>query len=483
MFTRRALVFVGYVLGCCWVCGSVRGAGLSLGRQIILDRGLQIQSLGFVSSTPAPPTNFSLWSSANFTAFNSWYDTNAEKNLGWTMPWSRWMRTDGSNPLTNNEKTQHLSELVSLQYGDEENQLTNGTLDSATMSAMASAFSSWHSLYGNDFLAYTNFGANNASKSLTPAALSLYMQTAQPDMLMFDAYPRQLVTMSTWYAEMQKYRIAGLAGNDGTGQTPIPYGQYLDLYRTSYSASLPDESFVRLQENASWAFGYTFVTAFIYNKTNNSTVFPTLFASDDDTQPTAVLNEVAETNRQSRDLGPALVRLKSSDVRMIPGSGHSLPVGISQWSVGAGGNSFITSITPENSPGGTPSGSFADVIIGYFEPLLADNSDYPFADGTHFMIVNGATSGSASDAAQWYRLTFEFGTSGFDELESLSRDTGQIETIPLTSLGGSQYVLDWNLEGGTGDLFRFASSSVPEPGTFAILGVWGVLIGCRSRRK
>lgn len=30
--------------------------------------------------------------------------------------------------------------------------------------------------------------------------------------------------------------------------------------------------------------------------------------------------------------------------------------------------------------------------------------------------------------------------------------------VPLTHLGGSHYSLDWSLEGGTGDLFRFWST-------------------------
>src|SRR6185312_8379220 len=215
----------------------------------------------------------------NFTTFNSWNDANSEKILVWTMPWSRWIKTDGSNPLTNNEKNQHVNELVSLQYGDELNQDGTGTIDPTALSTMQSTYASWHSQFGTNFLAYCNFGANNASKAMTPAGLANYQQVANPDLLMFDAYPRQYVTVSTWYAEMQKYRLAGLAGNDGTGQQPIPYGQYLDLYRTSYSASLPDESFIRLQEFASWAFGYTFVTAFVYNSPNNPTVYAALFSS------------------------------------------------------------------------------------------------------------------------------------------------------------------------------------------------------------
>ncbi len=458
-----------------WLClgapvaTAAAATQLSNGRQVLLERGLQIQSLGFVDSTPLAPASYSTWAGAHFTTFGSWYDTNSEKKLGWTMPWSRWMRTDGTNPLTNNETTQHLPEMVSLQYGDELNQDTTGALDATTTNTIASTFASWHAQYGSDFLACTNFGANNASKSLTPAALANFQQIANPDMLMFDAYPRQYVTMAAWYTETAKYRAAGLAGNDGTGTKPIPYGQYLDLYRTSYGASQPSESFVRLQEFASWAFGYTFVTAFVYNKPNNTGVYPTLFSSDGDGSPTPVYDQVAEANRQSLNLGPALVRLTSSDVRMIPGSGKTIPSGIATWSVGAGGSDFITSVTPVTSPGGGASASYSDILIGYFEPLQADNSDFPFADGTHFMLVNGSTSGSAASGAQWYHLTFDFGSSGFDSLQLLSRDTGLIESLPLAHLSGSQYALDWNLEGGTGDLFRFWNSSVPEPGAFATL--------------
>ncbi|HEX3602184.1 MAG TPA: hypothetical protein VHU84_18670, partial [Lacipirellulaceae bacterium] len=362
------------VLCLCASTSDAVGFDLSNGRRIILQRGLQIQSLAFVSSTPVPPTDYSLWNSANFTTFNSWNDKNSEKTLGWTMPWSRWIKTDGSNPLSTNETTQHLNELVSLQYGDELNQDSTGTIDSATLNTIATTFAGWHTQYGNDFLAYTNFGANNASKSMTPAGLADYMLLAKPDMLMFDAYPRQYVTMSTWYAEMQKYRLAGLAGIDGTGDAPIPYAQYLDLYRTSYTASQPSESFIRLQEFSSWAFGYTNVTAFVYNKPNNDTVYPTMFASDGDSQPTNVFGQVAETNRQSLNLGSALVRLTSTDVCMIPGTGSSLPAGISTWAPGAGGNNYITSIAPVTSAGGSPSRSYADILVGYFQPLLTDNS-------------------------------------------------------------------------------------------------------------
>src|SRR6185503_7246998 len=43
---------------------------------------------------------------------------------------------------------------------------------------------------------------------------------------------------NNWYSTMQTYRTTALAGY-GTG--PIPYGQFLDLYRTSYSGATPSE--------------------------------------------------------------------------------------------------------------------------------------------------------------------------------------------------------------------------------------------------
>jgi hypothetical protein len=116
---------------------------------------------------------------------------------------------------------------------------------------------------------------------------------------------------------------------------------------------------------------------------------------------------------------------------------------ISVWSLWkAGGNAAAASIIPIQQPGGGNSSSYNDVFVGYLEPLRAGNDDYPFAGGTHFMIVNGASTGTAVGQAQWYHLAFDFGASGFDSLQKLSRDTGRIEFVPLTHLTGSQYSVD-----------------------------------------
>jgi len=299
---------------------------------------------------------------------------------------------------------------------------------------------------------------------------------------------------------MQIYRTAGLAGNDGAGTSPIPYAQYLDLYRSSYTAATPSESFVRLQQNASWTFGYSMVTAYVYNDWDVGAMFD----SAGDGSPNAVFNYVAETNRQSRNLGPALTRLVSTDIRMIPGKYSDytwwqgnhidtlpLPSGISPWASGHvhgdikgnnGGSDYITGITPITGPGGGANSTYSDVLIGYFKPLLASNPGCTFADGLHFMIVNGASQGTAAAAQQWYHLTFNFTGSDFDSLVRLSRDTGKVELVALTPTGSSNYYLDLNLPGGTGDLFGYWDRSnplpsVPEPGTVVLLsnGLIGLL--------
>src|SRR5207249_12041116 len=154
--------------------------------------------------------------------------------------------------------------------------------------------------------------------------------------------------------------------------------------------------------------------AFVYNKPNNVTVFPALFSADGDTSPTPTLAQLAESNRQSLNLAPALLRLTSTDIRMIPGSGHALPSGINAWSRTAGGENHLTAILPITAPGGGASGSYNDIFIGYFAPLFADSSDDPFVTGDHFMLVNAATSGTAAGSAQWYHLTFDFGATGID---------------------------------------------------------------------
>jgi hypothetical protein len=243
------------------------------------------------------------------------------------------------------------------------------------------------------------------------------------------------------------------------------------------------------------------VNSFVYdNPQHDSLVVPVLFSGNGTASPTPQFYQVAETNRQSLNLGPALVRLISTDVRMKMGRHdadpfwpwdpdweyNDLPSGVSSWDSSV--DLYIMNIEATNL-GSKNDGYEGDVIVGHFKPLDASFADPGHEDDTYFMIVNGLNdaTGSAADCAQQIRLDFDFGASSIDSLLRLNRETGQVEeVVGLLSDGGSLYHLDLVLDGGTGDLFKFDNGGafVPEPTTIGLLVAGGLFLSLsRSRRK
>jgi hypothetical protein len=494
------------------------GYELSHGRQVILNRGLQISALASHWG-PGAITNNALWNSSNFTTIDwGWGyfnlgDQTFLHNMSPTQQWGRWCYdvAEGPGPLPWPESTYaNLNNFVAYEYM-EETGVSDLFTDPNRMSVVNAAYRGKNALYPNA-LAYTTFWGSQ----YTAAQMTAYVQATHPDLLMFDTYPGfsfATANRNAWYSDMQKFRTVGLAGFDGSGKSPIPYGQYLNLSRSYYSDPLPSESFVHMQQSASWAFGYSMVEAFLYNDPGSGPGgdrdCSTMFNSGGDSSPNVVFGYVAEANRQSRKLGTALIRLVSTDIRMIPGTYSDytwwqgthidtlpLPSGISSWASGHlhgdvngnnGGNDYITGITPLGKDGGA-SGVHSDVLIGYFKPLLASNPGCTFVDGLHFMLVNGASQGTAWDATEQYHLTFNFAGTGFDSLVRISRETGKVELFPCTPIGGSNYAIDLYLQGGAGDLFGFWDASnplptVPEPGALVLLTVGMLGLSAYAWRK
>jgi hypothetical protein len=300
-----------------------------------------------------------------------------------------------------------------------------------------------------DVITYTNQAGFRDSAEL----LETYMRRAQPDMLAFDDYPfdGHLIggSPTAYYGYMEKYRKCGLAGNDGTGATPIPVA-FWTSDRGDHSRSGSEE---RLNSFSGWAFGCKAMILFNYT---GGAMFPEHAST---TNPTPNFNQVAETNRQSSNLGPALVRLISTNVHMKMGQHagaveNTLPDGVARWTSGA--VPYLTDIHAAN-PGNKNEGLPGDVIVGSLKPLDASLTNAGHADDTYFMIVNGLSdvTGSAADCRQSIRLDFDFDGGRIKSLLRLSRETGRVEQVNLTHLDGSRYRLDLTLDGGTGDLFKF----------------------------
>ena len=459
--------------------------GLSRGHNLLLKNGLQIQALTFpafnVSGTGAfDPAR---WAESHFTTYHIWTRL-PDTTLIPSPPGIPWSITDYRDGATDIDSPQfpYASKLVSYQFSDEQN-----VADSSYLPTLAASMASLRSKRP-DVILYTNQWGTQLSTS----ALQNYMSTAKPDMLCFDTYPfnGNLTGGSPrqFYIDMQKYRQLGLAGNDGAGTLPIPTALYTQTFRDSSTTNnhVVSESEIRLNSFSAWAFGYKFVDSFIYEKPeHDASLSPVLFQGNGTGSPTEQFYLVAETNLQSRNLGPALVRLVSTDVRMImgkhgSGSTNSRPTGVAAWH--PSDHPYITGIDVQNY--GTNNNRLpGDLIVGYFKPLHASLTNPGHENDEYFMIVNGLSdaNGYASECLQQIHFDFDFGDSGIDSLLRLNRHTGLVETVNLIPQGGSMYSWDLYLDGGTGDLFKFDNGGtfvIPEPGTICLLGIGLISLLC-----
>ena len=448
--------------------------GLSRGHNILIQKGLQIQTFSNNPLSNDPATSqfdTTRWAESNFTTYHygpGIYPASlmpAPPGIPYGV--TNYQVPDGN---INSSEIPYASQLVSYQIYDE--------MDVTKPDNLMYLKTVMQSLHVNqpNVLTY----ASQSQLQNTAAEVQAYMSYVKPDMLCIGSYPFQGTpsivvggSPTELYVAIEKYRKLGLAGNDGTGTQPIPTGLYTQSFKWGEGGHVVTESEIRLNQFAAWAFGYKFVDSFFYvnSEVETSPILPVMFTGNGSANPTPTFYQFAETNRQSRNLGPALVRLVSTGVSMKmgqhgSGSTNTLPEGVSSWS--SGDVPYITSVTATN-PGLRNNRLPGDVIVGAFKPLDASFTNPGHEDDVYFMIVNGLSDGypgTAANCMQNILITFDFGTSGITDLLRLSRETGLVEEVPLTYLSGSNYSLSLSLDGGTGDLFKFNNGGtfvLPQP--------------------
>lgn len=469
---KRCVSSISFVFLCSW--SATPAQDLDRGHRVLLERGLQLQAL---SRPIQNGFNLARWNESNFTTIDLHYEpypTFAQIPTGLHgLPWGRNMHHQEfylDHDLFDQEMS-HVSEMVRYQIQDEQD-LT----DPAQITRTAEIMDFLHQKYPDVLL--------NTDVGMSVIEMRNYMQQAKPDLLMNQSYPffggesTAGGSPTLLYENMATFRAAALGGNDGTGARPIPYGLFTQTFvRGGHTVS---ESEARLNNFAAWTFGYKLVDAFFYDAVNSGpdALEAVLFSGAGTASPTPLFYQLAETNRQSLNLGPALVRLVSTDVRMIlgkngPGQLNPLPTDVMTWNDAV--DPYMTSIEATNlgsKNGGLP----GDVVVGYFKPLDGVFTDPGAQDDRYFMILNGlsdsSSTGTVASTRQNIRIDFDFGTSGITRLQRLDRETGLVEPVNLVWDGGALFHLDLDLEGGTGDLFKFDTGSrfvsLPAPCDFNV---------------
>jgi hypothetical protein len=453
-------------------------AQLSKGRQILTQRGLQTMGL----NDPANGFNQANYLAANYSTLDwLWNPNPGGQGAAPGLPWSRWVRDQSEMPGASEQP--YLSQLVSLQLSDEQNLNDQGTRDAAV-----NWFNAVRDQYPNTILYTNSFGGQ-----VGDAELDDFVQRAHPDMLSFDTYPfksdygdRSVAqpaygSPTSWYSELRRYRVHALDNN-------LPLAVYRQTFHAvqDYDQQVfrdPSPSEQNLNTYGALAFGATVLTDFRYDSGASS-----MFNGGNQSSPTAFYTQQADLNRRARNLGKALVHLvgindhpngadPTTDIMFMrgrtgPNSTDVTPMPIGFATDPEAPNTYSDWVYGRNDPflsgwgrtnlGTVNEGRVGDVIVSWFKPVDAtrDNPSSTF-DQVYLMVINALTSatGTAADCRQ--QIVMDFNKTGingevFPGLVQLNSDTGQVEPLTLTSVGGGTKMrLTLTLDGGAGVLLKF----------------------------
>lgn len=412
--------------------------------------------------------------------------------------------------LTPNMGSEYLDDIVGMCIGDEEDYSDTLTQN---IKNWFEVIREHYETEDKKILLHHNEVGNSPQDNLRQIStfnkdmLRKYVRTAKPDMITYDMYyfrERRIDqtkggSVIGFYDDLNRYRIVAREGLDGTGEQPIPFGQYHYAWRTGPGAATAlkrgdgwyemTESQINLYSFATWTFGGKWMSNFRWLDDNPSYLFSDYkVGADGKHERYQIFDQFKELIRQSKNLGPHLVRLQNEDVAIIRGENktkdgqvktNNKPADNQDWSDIKNGtlnsNVFIKDVKVKNL-GEQNAGLNGDVFISYFNILNnlqeEDKEVFTSTAPKYFMILNGLTAGdglptemqqgSSYETRQEVKVTFELPSDvNPDQLKKVSRvdggdtlaDQGRVIDVPLTHLGGNTYEMTIVIGGGYADLF------------------------------
>jgi hypothetical protein len=266
----------------------------------------------------------------------------------------------------------------------------------------------------------------------------------RPDVLMYNLYP-----FTDGGGTANIYWGARLV-TEAAKPANLPYWVFIQAFGDNSRWRIPSESDVRVETFIHLAYGFSGIAFFTYE----DAIGPAMV--DAAGQPRPLYWIVRELSPEIFNLGERIKFLTHRSSRYAPGSDggveNSVPFGITHWSTFKGNDDpHILDLGPDLSKPGNE-GLEKDAMISF----LRDD------DGNrYFMLVNvynGPTL-SATDAALDFFIQFDWQV---DHLYRIDRQTGHEVLVTF-----SNNLLEVELPGGTGDLYRYGELRHPAiAGTF-----------------
>ena len=260
------------------------------------------------------------------------------------------------------------------------------------------------------------------------------------------------------YTVLQTFRKAGLAKG-------VPYWEYLNAYvgpETDCQVT-HTRSDLLWQAMAGLTFGYTGHHWFLYQAAAEGHETATQWGGSILNQPTGSWGAsptahhaiVADVNQRLANLGKAITRLTSTDVRFNVANhpNSEQPIDTTQWSPGAGGFPYMSLVGP--APGQPP----LEILTGFFVDQWGERyAVVQNARHTHSTRL-GTPPLPGSDAAGTIHLYFDFAGAPpelpTDHIRVLRSIDGVRDNLPLTDLGGTLRRADIVLEAGDAIMLKF----------------------------